>query len=388
MAALHFAQDFSISTSFTWISADAVAALHALGHEVTVQPGELAPTLEPEGAALLRRLQRRPPSPDATHIKWSHFWDPYLLQPLGGRLGLEIVALNHALATPDGTPSDVWMSDCAESPAHKLPISQFTRGTLLQNGVEGERMSVWNLGYSPQVGDVDEAREIDGAPGFRFLHITNATDPVRFGTDLLLQAFAAEFGPDDDVSLLVKDYNPAGTGLAEMIEASGARAPIVHLPEFSSRADMVRTYRACQALVAPFRGEGFGIKVLDALACDLPVVAPLFGGITDFCNHDRIYAVDYQCVDASRNVDVLTLKTRGRPVWCEVSMDSLRARMRAILEEPKRAGSRGRSAGRYVREWFGWPQAAERLVEIVNRLEAADEQARPADTPAPARLLV
>ena len=100
MAAIHLVQDFSIATSFTWISADAAEALYALGHEVTVQRGEIAPSVEPQTRELLRRLQTEP-STQAAHVKWTRFWEPYLRQPLNGRVNLEIVALNHALGAPD-----------------------------------------------------------------------------------------------------------------------------------------------------------------------------------------------------------------------------------------------------------------------------------------------
>ena len=383
VAAIHFAQDFSISTSFTWISADAAEALHALGHEVTVQRGEIAASVEPQTRELLRRLQTEPSS-QAAHVKWTHFWTPYLRQPLNGRVNLEIVALNHALARPTGAASDRWMQAVRDSTAQKLAISQFTRATLLQNGVDPDRIDVWNLGYTPEIDTVTDAREL-AAPGYRFLHITNSTDPLRFGTDL---AFATEFGPDDDVCLVVKDYNPADATVRDMLAAASLRAPVLYLPEFSSRSDLVRTYRACDALVAPLRGEGYGIKVLDALACGLPVIAPLFGGISDFCNHERIFPLDHRVTDAAACVDVATLGTNGRPVWCEPDHDSLRARMREVVANPRRAESRGRAAERYVKRWFGWPDAARNLIEIVKRLEATDGQARPADSPTAAGLLV
>ncbi len=387
MTGIHFAQDFSVSTSFTWISADAVAALHALGHPVSVQAGAIADSVEPRHAELLRQLQA-PARPDQAQVKWTHFWEPYATQRIDGRVNLEVVALNHALARPTGGPTDAWMADVVRSPAHKLPISQFVAEAIAQNGLGDELMSVWNLGYTPEIDEIDEARDIESAPGFRFLHVTNATDPARFGTDLVLRAFADEYRPSDDVSLVVKDYNPQGDAIRELIAAAAPSAPVTYLPEFSSRPDMVRTYRACQGLVAPFRGEGYGIKVLNALACGLPVIAPLFGGITDFCNHDRIFALDYRCADATACVDVQTLGTSGRPLWCEVEIESLRARLREVTDHPKRAASRGRAVERYVKKWFSWADAARALIEIVERLETSDGQTRTADSPAAAGLLV
>ncbi|MBM4437677.1 MAG: glycosyltransferase family 4 protein [Actinobacteria bacterium] len=382
-AAIHFVQDFSISTSFTWISADAVRALHALGHQVSVQPGRIAATVEPAAVDLLRRLQA-PARPDQAHVRWSHYWEPYARQSLAGAVNLDIVALNHALVQPTGSPSDRWMEALARAHTVKLAISQFTRNTVLQNGVDPRRIALWNLGYTPEIDTVADARALDGAPGFRFLHVTNATDPARFGTDLVLDAFAQEFGPDDGVSLVVKDHNPAGDAIRELIANAAPRAPLRYLAEYSSRATLVRAYRACHALAAPFRGEGYGIKVVDALACGLPVIAPLFCGITDFCNHDRIFALDYQCEDARPCVDVVALGPSGRPVWCLPVIQSICARMREVAAQPARARSRAAAAERYVKKWFSWADAARTLVEIVTRLESPDGQTGAVDTPAPA----
>ena len=95
---------------------------------------------------------------------------------------------------------------------------------------------MWNLGYTPEIDTVTDDRKL-AAPGYRFLHITNSTDPLHFGTDLLLRGFAAEFGRDDDVCLVVKDYNPSDTAVRDMLATARLRAPVGYLPEFSSRAD-------------------------------------------------------------------------------------------------------------------------------------------------------
>ena len=43
---------------------------------------------------------------------------------------------------------------------------------------------------------------------------------------------------------------------------------------------MPRLFAACDVLVHPYRGEGFGLPVLEAMACGLPVVVTA-GGPTD-----------------------------------------------------------------------------------------------------------
>ena len=88
------------------------------------------------------------------------------------------------------------------------------------------------------------------------------------------------------------------------------------------------------------------------------------------------------------HVDVATLGTGGRPVWCEPSGEHLRARLREAANQPRRAASMGRAAQRQVKRRFGWAQSAQRLIEIVNQLEVSHGQARAADSPAATGVLV
>jgi hypothetical protein len=49
---------------------------------------------------------------------------------------------------------------------------------------------------------------------------------------------------------------------------------------------LVHLYRSCDAFVSPHQNEGFGMKILDALAYKLPTVATAFNSTTDFCTEE------------------------------------------------------------------------------------------------------
>ena len=50
-------------------------------------------------------------------------------------------------------------------------------------------------------------------------------------------------------------------------------APVIHLKEFVSKEELIALYRRADAFLAPFRGEGFGMKIVDACAVGIPVIA-------------------------------------------------------------------------------------------------------------------
>jgi glycosyltransferase involved in cell wall biosynthesis len=116
--------------------------------------------------------------------------------------------------------------------------------------------------------------------------VTNSHDLVRYGTQVLLDAWDEAFDEHADVELVVKDYG-ASSGDRSLRDWLKRRrgAPVTLVDDFTSKPELIGLYKSCDAFVSAHRGEGFGMKILDAMGCGLPVVT-LFGGSTEFCSSD------------------------------------------------------------------------------------------------------
>jgi len=277
-------------------------------------------------------MMERKPSARA-QVKWSHFWGPYDDQELCGRVNAEIFCTNYRYGPRPVHDLDRWMRHTVLNANRKLPASQYCLDALTELGVPAARCRVLPYGYSPEVLLDTGADDRFRGHAFVFLALTNGHDPYRYGTDILLTAFVRAFPGREDVVLVLKDY---GGQVKEPLGGWLRRAPktprIIHLSEFLPKEGLIRLYRGADAFVAPFRGGGFGMKVLDACAVGLPVLAPHYGGPADYLRAGEFVPVSFREVPVGECMDRKEAIVPNFAVWAEVDVDDLAARMREMAD--------------------------------------------------------
>jgi glycosyltransferase involved in cell wall biosynthesis len=91
------------------------------------------------------------------------------------------------------------------------------------------------------------------------------TDPVT-----AVQALA---GVDPELDLVIVGPDRGERDRVLRVAADAGVAARVHLLDYVERAQLLALYRGARALVFPSRYEGFGLPILEAMACGTPVVA-------------------------------------------------------------------------------------------------------------------
>jgi glycosyltransferase involved in cell wall biosynthesis len=138
----------------------------------------------------------------------------------------------------------------------------FVKATLVEHGVDAEKIEVLPLGvdcaqFRPS------SRPGDGKRPIRFLFLGHVT--ARKGIPCLLEAWSrmgasgAELWIAGNVSEAVRPLLPQMKGLRIL----------GRLPE----EQLAQTYRQCDVFVFPSFFEGFGLVLLEAMACGLPLIS-------------------------------------------------------------------------------------------------------------------
>ncbi len=344
----------------------------------SIVPDEPAPepsvAADPRFATLRERMRRGVPSCDV------------LIRQSNGAADFRRVdgagAIVQILPWEYGTLPRAWVDGLrANGTGEVWTPTEYCRAMFLDAGIAPERVAVVPNGIDPERFSPDRAIEPYPLPtrkSFTFLYIGGALP--RKGVDVLLAAYRRAFGRDDDVALVLKLFGTrsfyqledAGASLRAFAADPGAPELVVLDDELTDE-DVVRLYRTCGALAFPYRGEGFGLPMLEALACGLPVIATAGGAADAFLDDDVAYRIPAKRVPLSGAVRGEALAGAGW--WLEPDVEALAATMRHVVAHGDEARAKAaRGAERARREWT-WDRAAAVAAERLRRLVRSGSEA-------------
>ncbi|MGH9413857.1 MAG: glycosyltransferase [Terriglobales bacterium] len=297
-------------------------------------------------AAGLRSLPRR------LDVTIRHSWPPDFRLPEAGKLALilpwEFGAIPRNWVAPLQRADQVWVP------------SQFVRDVLQRGGVEGGHVAVIANGvnltfFCP---DGPAARPAQ-ARSTCFLFVGGAI--ARKGMDVLLAAWRRAFTRGDDVTLVIKAMGTQSfyrhLSLAAQIAAAAndaAVAPIVYREDHCSEEDLAKLYRGCDVVVLPYRGEGFGMPLAEALACGKPVIATQAGPAPEFCPVESAWWVAAEAREVPPKLQSPQVMTAPM-TWFEPAIDSLVAALRAAASASTlERARRGRCGMAHIHAHYGW----------------------------------
>lgn len=263
-----------------------------------------------------------------------------------------------------GIPKD-WVKQCNAMDEIWVP-SSFNVETFRNSGVK-KPIYIIPLGIDSDFYNLD-IKAYKKHNKFTFLSVFEWGE--RKAPELLLKAFCKAFEGKKDVMLMCKINNvDAGIDIKEQIRSlnlsqNGPDIVFIYNAKFADY-DMATLYRSADCFVLPTRGEGWGMPILEAMACGLPVIATNWSAQTDFYNEENGYPIEVeQLVDAQAKCDYY----KGFQ-WAAPSEEHLIERMRYVYENQAEAQIVGRKASEEVKRYWTWDRAAEKIVDRLHDIE-------------------
>ena len=133
---------------------------------------------------------------------------------------------------------------------------------------------------------------------------------------------------------------------------SARRGRVVWIEEMLPRPELVQVLSHATVFLCPSVYEPFGLTNLEAMACELPVVATAVGGIPEIVVEGETgFLVPYDPDPAAFAA-------------------ALAAPVNALVADPDRAAAMGRAGRLRAVEHFGWPAVAARTVRLYEKVLA------------------
>jgi len=178
---------------------------------------------------------------------------------------------------------------------------------------------------------------------------------VRKNTQRLIAAFMRAFPDELDVRLRVKI-----TPNCELAETDDPRIEI--LRKFLLPGELAEWYRSLTAYVNGSAAEGFGLHLVEAMACGRPVISTAYSAVTEYFDDSVGFPVAHRLAAAEGKI------YRGQ--WGDLDDDALVLALRQVYENDQEALRRGRRAATRTRR-FSWKEAGRRLLQVLEK-QASD----------------
>jgi GT2 family glycosyltransferase/glycosyltransferase involved in cell wall biosynthesis len=365
---VHLAIDLSQGSALTWVAGELAVALADIGQPVSIpRTRALSATLEERLRSRLSGLMTDRPF-KSYHVKLNHYWPQFLMQEVAGDINAELFVTNYRFRGAID-PRDMWSRNLVTNGVRKLCLSSFCSDSLQDLGVPGSQCAVVAPGYSPEIESLPSRGEpLPTGPLRRLLVVTNSHDLHRYGTDILIPALARAFRPQDPVEIHIKDYGASAGSreLRNLIAAQPSFPRVVWHESFLRKADLMRLCSTMHLMVCPFRGEGYAMKILDAMAVGLPVMMPAFGGPQEYAPAGSFLPLDFDEVPVGECYDTQHYLVGPGAYWCQVHEESLVQSLRSYLSDPVSAHAAAAAARAHVFGRFTWRSAAASLVRALS----------------------
>ena len=187
--------------------------------------------------------------------------------------------------------------------------------------------------------DIKSGEPVSFDTDFNFLTVAQSSPRKNIEASLL--AFLEEFQNEPEVGDVLKvgiknnsviDREHTVAAINSLLGNYPNRKCKVYLVHGGmSEQEMASLYnsKSICAYVTASHGEGFALPVFEACANGLPVVAPYWGGYTDYCKEENIASVAYEVLNVHEEA-VWSGVIEKDSDWAYVKLDDLRAKMRDV----------------------------------------------------------
>lgn len=232
---------------------------------------------------------------------------------------------------------------------------------------------------------VDTSEFDDIVPEFNFIYVGLGLDKSpgedRKNVSELVKWFCEKFKGDENIGLVLKtgivngslmDFQMTQSRLADLKKAAGAdkfpRIKLIHGRLTDAQLAALYKHPKIKAFVSLTHGEGFGLPLLEAAACGLPVVATNWSGHLDFLTKDGkalFVPVDYKLAQIPKSCVWPGVLEEGTS-WAYPNEADAKTKMFKVYKSYETPKKWADELATHVAENFSLQATGQRLTQLLN----------------------
>lgn len=329
----------------------------------------VSPDLKEDGDTL--HSLERTPLPDKGFIFIEHLTpENFFIDPR---------AAYHICYTPfetDGAPS-TWLLGLKAMDEVWVP-SEHNKKAYINAGVSRNKITVIPHGvdvsrYNPEIKPLEYNRG-----QFNFGSVFDWTE--RKNPVALIRAYYNAFTSGEDVTLTIRTFwrfpiektkehiNEEVRKIKAGFTGRSAFPKILFWFDTMDDSVMPNFFRSFDCFVSPTRGEGFGLPMLEAMACGVPTIGPSWGGNTEFMNEKNSFLVGGTIVPIDNHAFLRLQPQYSNQRWFDINEGELSSMMRWVYDNKEKAKEVGEYAAKFVKEKFTWDNTAGKICRRLNEI--------------------
>lgn len=160
---------------------------------------------------------------------------------------------------------------------------------------------------------------------------------ARKGHNELIEAFCKAFTPNDNVELWMMNDNPFIGRKNDEWKRKYIESPmgsnIIFVPRLLSQAEMRKKFNQVDCGVFPSHAEGWGLPILEMMACGAHIIATDYSGHTEYLSSAEATLIKPNGMEDAKD----GLWFFGQGQWCTYDVEDLADAMRHV-HEAKQSG--------------------------------------------------
>jgi glycosyltransferase involved in cell wall biosynthesis len=203
----------------------------------------------------------------------------------------------------------------------------------------------------------------------------------RKNPNALIKAYYNSFTGEEDVSLTIRtfwrfpiektrDYVHGQMGaIRESFKGRTLFPKVNFWLETMDDSIMPNFFKSFDCFVLPTRGEGFGLPLLESMACGVPTIGPAWGGNTEFMHNGNSFLIGGKVIPIADHVFLRLQPQYNGQCWFDMDQDHLAEAIKYVYKNREAANKIASVGAKEVAERFTWEIAADRIYRRLIEIE-------------------